>query len=87
MESKNIIADFFMDKSYFWMKMAFPGNIFDFILGCVGFKLNLFNQTKKFRGGLKTVFFYFLSKRGGGVSHNPKFSYQKKTEFFYHFFH
>ena len=41
------------------------------------------------RGGIKNMklFFFSLSERGGGVSPNPKFPYQKKLSFFWNFFY
>ena len=41
------------------------------------------------RGGIKKKYWFFsekLRKGGGGVSPNPKFSYQKKLRFFWNFF-
>ena len=41
------------------------------------------------RGGIKKIklFFFSLSERGGRVSPNPKFPYQKKLRFFWIFFY
>ena len=48
------------------------------------------NKFHKLRGGIKKkilVFFRKTPKGGGGVSLNPKFSYQKKLRFFWNFFY
>ena len=43
--------------------------------------------TGALRGTKKTVFFFFGKPlKGGGVSLNPKFPYQKKLNFFWIFF-
>ena len=45
------------------------------------------SHSETVRGGKKKCFFFRkTSKGGGGVSPNPKFSYQKKLRFFWNFF-